>query len=539
MSHTSPHLRRYVLYRHAVPSSARSPSGPEPRHTATSTPPVEEVHVHPPAPPQVYTWDGRTWAEAEVVLEAPEEGLDYQVLQVVAPEPLERAPLQSVQAIVQERIDLSHDCSMWPDDLLTTPVPAPEEGDPAPEEGDPAPEEGDPAPEEGDPAPEEGDPAPGRLPPTPARYRWSLPIVPSPGRVEALRPFGEQYIFWRTGLVAARERGVRWQGEGVTVFVLDTFPYFDGRLDADGSLLDLFVNFVADESVRPSPVPPDAPELECPFVERPRRSRQPKDDPDRLAFADVLPYHGLLVASLIRHIAPKARIVGVRVINNHGATFTSDLVRAVSWVLSRPRANGAPVSAGQAIFNLSLSLRRTQKETVESCAMFYAVDTAAQRGHWFVCAAGNDSDGRPENPVEPAAYGYYADSPATARRVIPVAGAHKPTAYARFSNEGVVAAPSTGVIMDPGPSRFKEDVLRGGYVRWHGTSFATPQVTGLLALLLSRRRPPADPKQHIWERAHPPRRWNGVREICFSRALAGVSCDAFVRRPIRRAPQMR
>ncbi|MDQ7028940.1 MAG: S8/S53 family peptidase [Ardenticatenia bacterium] len=530
MSHTSPRPSRYVLYRHVTPSSAqRSSSGQEPHHTATITPPVEDVRLWPAVPPHAYTWDGRTWAEVEVSLEAPEEGLDYQVLQIIAPEPLEKAPLQSVQAIVQERINLPHDCLLWYDNLLTVPVPAPEEGDPAPEEGDPAPEEGDPA-------PEEGDPAPGRLPPTPARYRWSLPIVPSPGRVEPARPFGEQYVFWRTGFVTARERGLRWRGRGVTVFILDTFPYVDGQLDADDSLLDLFVNFVVDETVRPSPVAPAAPEPECPFVERRARSRQPQDDPNRLAFSEVLPYHGLLVASLIRHVAPEARIVGLRVINNHGATFTSDLVRAVNWVLSRPQLNGISLAGDQAIFNLSLSLRRTQKETVESCAMFYAVDTAARRGYWFVCAAGNDSEGRPENPVEPAAYGYYADSSATARRVIAVAGSHKPTAYARFSNEGTVAAPSTGVIMDPGPSRFKQEILRGGYVRWHGTSFATPQVTGLLALLLSRRRPPADPKQHIWERAHLPRRWNGVREICFSRTLMGVSCEAFVRRPRRRRP---
>ncbi len=517
-------LRRFLVYRESSADVSPSQRGLK---VDLDVPPLgeetaQQVSVQTLPSPAVYVWDGKVWTPTSVRLLAPEDGLNLQAFRLVT---TDQSPRLSEQILRQQEI--SQGGTIWPDELVIGPIPFSSHGDPAPEEGDPAPEEGDPAPEEGDPAPEEGDPAPDM-------YRWSLRITPSPGRVEATHPFEQQYVFWRSGFVAAREHGAQETGRGVTIFVLDTFPYFDGHLDANDSLLDVFVNFVTDEAVRPSPTKA-VEEQECPFVERPRVPLQATDDPDRLAFSEVLPYHGLLVASLIRHLAPEARLVGVRVINNHGATFTSDLVRAIDWVLSQPEVNGQPLAGEQIIFNMSLSLRRTQKEIVESCAMFYAVHTAAERGCWFVCAAGNDSDFRPENPVEPAAYGYYGDSRATARHVIPVAGTHKPTAYARFSNEGVVGALATGVIMDPGPSRFKRETLRGGYVRWHGTSFATPQVTGLLALLLSRLEPPEDPKQFIWERAHPPQRWNGVREICFAHTLTGTFCRAVpTRRPRRR-----
>lgn len=491
---------------------------------------AQTVSVQALPSPDVYIWKGERWSPASVHLQAPEKGLNLEVLSLVMPD---QSPASIEQFVRQQKA--SHEISIWPDELVTGLVPMPGDGGPTPEEGDPAPEEGDPAPEEGDPAPEEGDPAPEEGDPAPDMYRWSLRITPSPGRVKATHTFQQQYVFWRSGFIAAQKHGIRETGQGVTIFILDAFPFFDGQLDADGTFLDVFVNFVTDEAIRPSPTRAALTEQEnCPFVERPRVSRQLATDPDRLAFADVLPYHGMLVASLIRHLAPKARLIGVRVINNYGATFTSDLVRAIDWVLSQPEVDGQPLCGDEIIFNLSLSLRRTQKEIVESCAMFYAVHTAAEQGCWFVCAAGNDSDFRPENPVEPAAYGYYSDSRATARHVIPVAGTHKPTAYARFSNEGVVGALATGVVMDPGPSRFKRNVLHGGYVRWHGTSFATPQVTGLLALLLSRQKPPEDPKQFIWEHAHPPKRWNGVREICFARALTGAFCQAVPTHPAHR-----
>lgn len=382
-----------------------------------------------------------------------------------------------------------------------------------PEEGGPSPEEGGPSPEEGGPSPEEGGPSPGS--------DWPGDIIPSPGKVKPEKPLEEQYAFWRTGWVAARNQGSSETGAGVTVVILDCFPFFDGRLDADNTYLDAFVLFPIDENAKPGQA--EEAEDECRFSRRPPPTPQPKD-PDLLAFDEVLPYHGTLIASLIRKIAPQARIIGVRVINNHGLTYTSDLAHAIQWLLANPVIDGQPLLTDRVVFNLSLGLKRTQKEIVESCCMFYTIHNAAARGAWFVCAAGNDSEWRPENPTEPSAYGFFSDSEATAARVIPVAGTHKPTVYSRFSNESAFAAPSTGIVMDPGPSQLKTKI-GNTFVRWHGTSFSTPQVTGLLALLLSRATPPDDPKQHIWQTSHPPQRWNGVPEICFSNALLGVSCE--------------
>lgn len=379
------------------------------------------------------------------------------------------------------------------------------------------PEQGAPGPEQGAPGPEQGAPGGGG---------GGSPCTPSPGWVDT--PLGTQYALQRAGVPATKKYGASETGKGVTVVVIDCFPIFGEKYDIGGSYLDYLVEvdpaLLNEEAV---PAGHEAPDADCPFVEK----EKPAENTPDVAYTQALPYHGTLVASLIRTIASDARVVGVRAINNNGLTYTSVLAAILRWLIQGPLVDGRPLVEGDLVVNLSLGLFRTQKEIVESCCMFVNVDQAAEHGVWFVAAAGNDSDYRPENPVEPAAYGFYSDSAATADRVIPVAGTFKHTEFARFSNDGTIGALANCVVMDPdiNPALPRTPQLLNPppatpYLRWHGTSFATPQATGVLALLLSKSSPPADPKQHLWETAHLPIRWNGVRELCASGALAGVPC---------------
>ncbi|HEX2916515.1 MAG TPA: S8 family serine peptidase [Chloroflexia bacterium] len=239
------------------------------------------------------------------------------------------------------------------------------------------------------------------------------------------------------------------------------------------------------------------------------------------------------------------------------------------------------------IFNLSLILDGTSPETIDAPGMLEAVANANLFHALFVCAAGNASSlGVARNPMEPAAYGYFGgysadyskmdkdeEGPVTTEQeprltplgddpynlVIGVAATSETASYlyARYSHAGPIGAPATEIILDPGCVLKLQDVKRkadgtyeydpvtgehipiflkqGGrmvpsmvnsrYVKWAGTSFATPLVTGLAALLLGDKGEGTSPnrvlqvKERIWQTARDPMWWNRPHEIDFANAL--------------------
>jgi subtilisin family serine protease len=296
-------------------------------------------------------------------------------------------------------------------------------------------------------------------------------------------------------------------GADVTVLILDTLPVA-GEMDVAHEYVDFWIDLVGDQS------PPVEPPAEPP-------------SPPRIPMAEIHKYHGVMVASLVRHLAPESTVVAARVLDDQGKGWSTTLIQAILWALShrknRTTINGRRLIHDKLIFNMSMGLPRTQAEEAEAICLLRTLDAAARAATLAVSAAGNDSWRKPENPVEPAAFGFFADTPATAAQVIAVAGTDRPAEYAFFSNEGHLAAPCRQIVGDTGTNSKIQQTYGFSTVRWSGTSFATPQVTGLAALLWSAGRVPFHQiKQHMWRTSQLPRRWHGVREIDCLRAFRAI-----------------
>jgi hypothetical protein len=293
-------------------------------------------------------------------------------------------------------------------------------------------------------------------------------------------------------------------GADVTVLILDTLPVA-GEMDVAHEYVDFWIDLVGDQS------PPAEPPAEPP-------------PPPRIPMAEIHKYHGVMVASLVRHLAPESTIVAARVLDDQGKGWSTALIQAILWALShrknRTTINGRRLIHDKLIFNMSMGLPRTQAEEAEAICLLRTLDAAARAATLAVSAAGNDSQRKPENPVEPAAFGFFADTRATAAQVIAVAGTDRPAEYAFFSNEGHLAAPCRHIVGDTGSNSKIQQAYGFSTVRWSGTSFATPQVTGLAALLWGAGRVPFHQiKQHMWRTSQLPRSWRGVREIDCLRAF--------------------
>ncbi len=158
--------------------------------------------------------------------------------------------------------------------------------------------------------------------------------------------------------------------------------------------------------------------------------------------------HGTFVAGLLAQVAPAARIMPIKVLDNTGRGTVADAADGLRYAADR----------GAKIINVSLGVYNDSKTLKD------AVSYAQKKGAMVVASAGNDNT----NQVRyPAAYS----------EVVAVAATDQLKQKASFSNYGKEVTLSA-----PGVQLYSTYWL-GGYAYGSGTSFATPQVAGEAALI--------------------------------------------------------
>ncbi len=330
------------------------------------------------------------------------------------------------------------------------------------------------------------------------------------------------------------------QGEGVTIAIIDSSPALK---QVSGKLIDFWIDLSSPNSrfARPLPDETDPVALPSPLVKSLSNHRRvlknrtmfPANRGVKLEHPlEMERFHGLMVASLIRYLAPKATIVLIKVMNDDGEGEGFAIQHALKLVgnyrENRRTVNGRRIIEDKVVINLSLGARGLNAEEVEAPYMLNICDWLCRNGAIMAVATGNDSwENHPLNPEEPAAYGYFADTEATDRNLVCVAatdGNPHPTRYAWFSNQSDLGAPGHDLVLDLGVDTNATGLSNAfRYVEWSGSSFATPLVSGGAAMLLGAGLKPEEVKMRLWSTATPPEDWNCVREINLANAFAELS----------------
>jgi len=176
--------------------------------------------------------------------------------------------------------------------------------------------------------------------------------------------------------------------------------------------------------------------------------------------------HGTHIAGIIALIAPEAKIVPIRVLDDEGSGTADNVASAIRWFI-----NDANVPASKKIINLSLGIPNVDKVEVIHQVIDEEID---EKGLpiFVVAAAGND--GLPK-----------IHYPASEGDVLSIAAVDKHDVHADFTNykENDVTAP--GIADNNTGVGIYSTFLNGQYATWAGTSMAAPFATGLAALIKS------------------------------------------------------
>ncbi len=200
-------------------------------------------------------------------------------------------------------------------------------------------------------------------------------------------------------------------------------------------------------------------------------------------------FHGTMVSGTIasmdttyRGIAPAANIVGVKVLDNQGNGYSSDVIAGIEWCVQNRATYGIKV------INMSLGdpSEWTSHESCDQQPEGVAVTDAFNAGILVVCAAGNGSYTHgvslPGCASDAISVGATCDGdPSTTYVATPV------DTIASYSDRGelmTMFAPGTWMTA-PAASVLAD----GEWTTEEGTSFASPCVAGGAAVLLSMNDP--------------------------------------------------
>jgi subtilisin family serine protease len=161
----------------------------------------------------------------------------------------------------------------------------------------------------------------------------------------------------------------------------------------------------------------------------------------------------------------QVEIMALKFLSRSGSGSTKDAIEAINYAVDRKR-NGVNLRVISASWG----------STAKSKALEDAIRAAGEEGILFIAAAGNDATDNDKRPHYPSNYNL--------PNVLSVAALDRNDQLASFSNFGVktvhLAAPGKDIL---------STWLKDAYREASGTSMATPQVSGVAALILS-----TDPK---------------------------------------------
>lgn len=195
------------------------------------------------------------------------------------------------------------------------------------------------------------------------------------------------------------------------------------------------------------------------------------DLPTHDGFLDFGAGHGTFASGIVQHVAPSADLRVYKAIDSDG--IGSEVGVACAMVRA--------VEEGAQILNLSLGVQTIDDQPPVAIAAAIQLINERTKGEVIVvAAAGNDGSTRPSWP-------------AAFRSVVSVAGLTAELTETEWSNrgfwvtcstvgEGLVSTYPEGIEapeIDPQPDTFGADA----WAVWTGTSFAAPQIAGLVARL--------------------------------------------------------
>jgi Subtilase family len=167
--------------------------------------------------------------------------------------------------------------------------------------------------------------------------------------------------------------------------------------------------------------------------------------------------HGTFVSSLILQVAPKATILPIRVLKPDGSGSETDVVSGIDWAIQK----------GAQIINLSLGA------TTDNAALEAEIDYATSLGIYVVVSAGNNGSNTLTYPAQ------RATTAPNEKYLISVGSTAASSLLSIFCNIN----PALEITA---PGELIYSALPGGTGGFgSGTSFAAPQVSGLLGLLMS------------------------------------------------------